>query len=217
MLIASGYKAFYEGCSGPEWQALLHGARDELVAQAHHQHKIYVETSNRLTYMAEALLRCYPASKFMHVHRHPYEVISSGMMRKWYCGSELDPLRIAPRHDDPFYSEWRSFTPLQKNAWFWWRVNSDALTFLEKKSPSQGISFKVKSIFECDIYRISQLFKFLGASMPDEKLIIKNIRKKLNAQKKGAFPASHKWPKDQIVAVQRIVGSTANKLGYQTS
>jgi hypothetical protein len=82
-LVKVAKDAYINGYPEDKWIDIVQSARDELIAYAHHKQKIYVETNNRLTFLAKALSKAFPKSKFIHLHRHPYEVIRSGMRRGW--------------------------------------------------------------------------------------------------------------------------------------
>jgi hypothetical protein len=215
VLLKAGYDAYFERCDNNKWGFLIHGARDELIAFANHNKKIYVETNNRLTYLSSAIALCYPCSKFIHLHRHPLEVIRSGMNRKWYSGGQLDNFRLRPREGDEFEDKWDSLSAIEKNAWLWARINVDSQKFINSLPENRGFELRADHIFEANIEKISDLYSFIEAAMPQEPKIKKTLKKKINAQKKMKFPKYNNWTEKEKTAVKKIVFPVAQILGYR--
>jgi hypothetical protein len=160
VLLKAGADAYLEGCECEKWEHYVHAARDELIAFANHQKKIYVEANNRLTFLAKALANTYPSSKFIHLHRHPFEVIRSGMRRNWYNGDSLDYTRLRPRPGDPLEDSWNMLSPLEKNAWNWSRTNDESRKFIQSLPDSRGFELRSDDIFNADLERIEKSQEF---------------------------------------------------------
>ena len=189
--------------------------RDEMVSFANFEGKIYVETNNNLTFLSDAFARAYPNSKFIHLHRHPYEVIRSGIRRRWYCGDRLDRFKIHPMSDDPCLKDWNSYSDIEKNAWHWKQVNQVAAAFIKKLHDYRGFTLPAKKLFEGDSKTIRNLFQFLGVKVPKKDKIQKTLKLKLNAQKTGLNWTSDEWLQEDKRRIITIVGTIAKDYGYQ--
>lgn len=118
-LVRASFEAYLEGPSiatSDHWRDLVWAARDDLVCEANRKGRIYVETNNRITYLAPVVARCFPESRFVHLHRHPYEVVRSGMRRGYYEGHDWDFARVRPRAAEPLAARWESLPRLEKCA-----------------------------------------------------------------------------------------------------
>jgi len=215
VLLKAGADAYQEGCETGKWSHFLHGARDEPIAFANNQGKIYVETNNRLTLLAKALAEAYPCSKFIHLHRHPFEVIRSGMRRNWYNGSPVDFSLLRPRKGEPINESWSAFSQIEKIAWSWYRINEESSSFIESMPGSRGFVLRAENLFNADMKNIQSLFDFIGVPMPPARKITKTLSKKLNAQRGGEFPRSDDWTAKEKAAIKKIVEPLATKLGYE--
>ena len=96
-------------------------ARYELIMHAYLTHRQYVETNNRITFFAEALLSVFPQARFIHLVRNPASFVRSGIRRGYYTGRTLhDAGRIVPRSDAV---PWPTMSQLEKVAWLWNETN----------------------------------------------------------------------------------------------
>ena len=214
-LVKASYDAFMEydrAGLGQLWDYLILSARDDYVFEANLQGKIYIETNNRLTYLAEALARAFPDSRFIHLHRNPYEVIYSALRRQWYCNHPWDFARISPKHGQPFADSWNSMTALEKNAWYWSKVNSHIINFFSSLPHGRKFVLPSSLLFNADEQILNNLFQFIGAEQPEIKAIYQALSKKLNAQ--DSVFVKKKWSKAEREIVINIVQDVALELGY---
>lgn len=191
--------------------------RDELVFRSFRDGFVYVETNNRLSYLAELLLELYPQSKFIFIHRNPYKYIRSGMRRNYYNGHLLDSARIIPNPSSEYADRWETMSTLEKVAWNWAAVNEICLNFIEKLPAKQQMVFSSESLFDADPALAKNLFNFTGSSQfhPPSGDIKRVMGKKYNAQKKGSFPRPKEWTVQQVSNVNGIIRPVAQRLGYQ--
>src|SRR5699024_945966 len=124
--------------------------RDELVFRSFRDGFVYVETNNRLTYIADLLLELYPQSKFIFIHRDPYQFIRSAMRRGYYSSHLRDSARIAPHPANDYAERWETMPALEKVAWNWTAVNQIGLDFIDKLPAEQRMSFSSGSLFNAD-------------------------------------------------------------------
>jgi hypothetical protein len=217
-LVKASFDAYMEGGDigrSERWRAVVLGARDDAVYNANRRGRIYVETNPRLTYLAPALATCFPASRFVHLHRHPYEVVRSWMRRGHYQGHSWDFVRLRPRPDEPLAGDWKSLPVLEKNAWHWARITSEALAFLDSLPASRTLDLRAEALFAGDPAAIGRLFDFVGTAVPRRDWITEVLGRKINAQRRGVYAAPKDWTESERAAVWARVGAVAERLGYE--
>ncbi len=216
-LTKASYDAYMESQESPDldtWKPRLLAARDDMIISATARSKIYAETNNRLTYLARPLSRLLPDSKFIHLYRHPYDVIRSGMRRGFYRNHPWDFCRVRPRRCDVAYDRWDRFSPLEKVAWYWARINEESLHFLENLPDSRGYSLASEALFDGETETVETLFRFAGARPPCQSDVKRVLGFKMNAQRSGDFPRPEEWSDEQLKQVNVIVNDVACRLGY---
>jgi len=164
--------------------------------------------------MANTLAEVFPDSKFIHLYRHPYAVIRSGMRRGFYQNHPWDFCRVRPLDHDSIYADWQYFTPLQKVAWYWASINEQSLCFLDTLPEHRKFALSSESLFSGDTAMITSLFDFVAAEQPEQKAIREVLGLKCNAQRSGDFPQADEWSSLQIQQVHTMVEKTAGRLGY---
>lgn len=210
---------YYKGeLASPDALKTLMYLRDELVFRSYRDGFIFVETNNRLTYVADLLLTLYPASKFIHIYRNPYEFIRSGMRRNYYSGHMRDYARIQPREDESSYYEgWKDFTDLEKVAWNWKEINKLCLDFMQDLPNHQKMSFSSEAFFNANSDLVNNLFTFIGSAYyrPPQSDVNRVMGTKYNAQKEGQFSRVTEWTTPQLKKVNSIITPVARKLSYE--
>ena len=217
-LVKATFDAFMErGANGwlEKWAPIALAARDDFVLDANAVGQVYVESNNRLTYIAEAMCEAFPASKFIFSHRDPYQVIRSGMQRGAYQGAGMawNFARIRPRPGERYHGEWESLNPLQKEAWRWAQVNQMAYDFFQTLPEPRRLELPAKTFFDGheSVYR--QVFEFVGVSCPPLDEIRKVMGRKMNAQ--AHFNGlSFQWTESTREQVRPIIEPVAKLLGY---
>lgn len=218
-LIKASFDAYLEGgdlAARAHWRDLVLAARDDLVRGANRLGKVYVETNNRLTYLAPVLATVFPASRFIHVYRDPFAFVRSAMRRGYYAGHNWDFARVRPRHDDPLASRWETLPKLECCAWLWWRTNADIRNWMATLPPSRRLSVRAEDLFAGDPGVLRDFFAICDSSVPSADRIREVLGAKLNAQQAGAFPEASGWTPRDRDAVWAYVGGLATELGYAT-
>ncbi|HZR81717.1 MAG TPA: sulfotransferase [Candidatus Binatia bacterium] len=217
-LVKASFDAYLEGpaiADSEKWRAVVYAARDDLVCEANRRGRIYVETNNRLTYLAPVLARCFPASRFIHLHRHPYEVVRSGMRRGYYESHNWDFARVRPRPGEPMAAAWDALPRLEKVAWYWARVNGESHAFVRSLPEGRGFDLNADALFAGDERTLRALFQFVGVEFPPVELVEEVLGQKINAAVRGSYPVPAEWTDEDRAAVWRQVGPTAEVLGYR--
>jgi hypothetical protein len=117
--------------------------------------------------------------------------------------------------DEPLADEWESLSPVEKSAWRWARINSDALAFLRALPESRKFNLPADALFSADEQTLVQLFAFIGADLPPKNRLEDVLGQRINAQKKGEFPLPSEWSERDRQAVQGRVAGVARELGYE--
>ncbi|HLC17243.1 MAG TPA: sulfotransferase [Thermodesulfovibrionia bacterium] len=214
-LVKASFDAFMQADKSlaEHWGSLVMYARDDYIFNANLHGKLYIETNNRLTYLASALARAFPDSRFIHLHRNPFEVIYSALRRQWYENHPWDFARIMPRQGDPFAESWNTMTALEKNAWYWAKVNELIIAFFQSLPDWRKFTLPSELLFKTDKQTIDALFEFIGAQIPQAMQIQQVISTKLNAQ--GGAPSLKTWTEQERETVKRITQKIAFQLGYE--
>lgn len=187
---------------------LVRAARDDLLSLAHRAGRIYVETNNKITFFAEALTRAYPKSKFVHLYRHPGDVVRSGMRRDWYAGHLADIGRITMRDRD----RWAELSRLERIAWLWNETNTYIEQFLSGLEPERHVSVASEQMFSDPAVPL-ELCEFAGATDISISHVKRMHRRRVNVQITGDFPKYAAWSEEQKQAL-RLWCPLAPKYGY---
>jgi len=217
-LLWASHQAYVSGVSdadGDEWQNVVLSARDDHVADAAHLGKTYVEANARLTFLAPVLARAFPASRFIHLHRCPFEFVRSGMARGYYQGHDTDLARITPLPGDPACADWDGWSAIQKVAWLWARTNDFVHDFFETLPRERTLRLDARGLLNGAPSVISELFDFIDAPPPPAAQVRRVIERKLAANGRRAGTRGMNLSVADCDAVWRIVADVAPSLGYQ--
>ena len=174
----------------------------------------YAETSPQLTFLAPILFHLYPQARFIHLVRHPYAVIRSGMRRGWYQDHPADATRLIPKADDPLAGRWQSLPRIDKIAWLWAETNRWITTFMRDLPPQQRLTLQAESLFAAEPSTLESLYPFVSSPLPPPRKIQRILGRQLNAQKTGHFPPPQEWDERMRQDVWHWVGDIAESLGY---
>lgn len=218
-LVKASFEAYMDTSNdwGKRWSRVILSARDDFVLAANADGRVYVETNYRLTYLSRAIAHSFPDSKFIFLHRDPYKVIRSGMRRGYYHGlhQAWNFARIRPRPEEKHFDSWNSFSPLQKNAWRWTKVNDYAVGFFQQMPDSRCMKLRSEDLFSNDLSVYDRIFGFIGVERPEAHRIEQVLNKRINAQD-HYDGRSFEWTGEKRDSVQPIIQDTAERLGYRT-
>lgn len=179
------------------------------------QRLVYVETSNRLTYIAPSLSQFFPHSMFIYLYRNPTDIVRSGMRRNYYTGHPWDLYRITPRRDDPFVNRWNSWSSFEKCCWYWKAVNEFSLEFLKFLLPERQFLLPSEVLFNQDFDKLQELFEWIGAKAPGRSEMSEVLSVHHNEQQEGDFPKWPEWKSDLRMCMTEIIRPVALELGYE--
>ncbi|MDQ7047716.1 MAG: sulfotransferase [Sulfurovum sp.] len=188
-------------------------SREDLLYKTYLHDKTYVETNNRITFLAPAIKYIFPNAKFVHVYRHPGEFIRSGIRRGYYKSESIHETgRLVPLEDSSYYTKWSNFDDIQKVAWLWNETNTFVDDYL--MTLDEGDYFKF-NFNELNTENIVKLMSFLDVDDINKETIENSINKPTNIQKTGSFPKYNQWKKDDKQKVIDICGHLSLKYGYK--
>ncbi len=189
-------------------------AKAQAITEADRDGRIYAETSNRFTYLAPALADVLPRAKFIHLHRHPAEVVRSGMRRGWYVNHPGDRHRLRPAPEDLFHKQWNDLDAFSKCCWYWHAVNQVAIRFVEALAPQRSFQLRFDHLISPDAADRLPLWDFLEVDAPSSSAVEATIQQRANRQRFGHFPPVADWSPQQWAVLHGIAGTTMDALGY---
>jgi hypothetical protein len=223
-------QAFHE----PEPRLLMEGkvAYDDLDIRWPVYKKVFTEArceplgrcAVRRKYYAEAAL--YPAlgpliadllprSRFIHLYRHPGDVVRSGMRRGWYQNHPWDQYRVEPVRDTPVRAAWDTeWDAFAKVCWYWHRINECLLEFTGGLSADRVLRLRFEDFTNPEATGWRKVFDFIDVEAPDEAQVRAVLGERANEQSSGEFPRFSEWSSEQHDTLERIAGVTMRRLGY---
>jgi len=188
-------------------------AREDLLYKTYLHNKLYIETNNRITFLAPAIKYLIPNAKFVHLYRHPGEFIRSGIRRGYYkSNSEHELGRLVPQKGDKYFDSWESFDDIQRIAWLWNETNSFIEKYLQSIDTRDYLQFNFNNL---TIDNINKLLKFINIDDISEATIKDFIVKPINVQNTGTFPSYNEWKKEDKEKVIEIYGELSQKYGFE--
>ncbi len=185
--------------------------REKLLYLCYLHKKIFIETNNRITFLAPVIKTLIPNAKFIHIYRHPGEIIRSGMRRNWYHSDSSHELgRIQPLQSSEYYKVWNKLSQIEKIAWMWNETNEFIETFLAEVANDHKLKIDFNQLQNLDVNRLSV---FTGAKLKVSK-IKKELSSPVNVQKSGEFPHYENLENEEKEKIKQICGSLASKYGY---
>lgn len=210
-LISASYADIWNAPS--KYRTTFESARFLPIARTSLNGKVYCEATN-LVYFAPAIAQSLPNALFLHLHRHPADVVRSGMSRGWYRCHEWDEYRLRPPQGTTWSSAWDTCDPFTKICWFWNATNEFILRFGERLTPDRVLTLSSEQLWSTDDDAWKSLFRFLGVAVPESHRAREVLRTRHNAQPLRPFPAFDDWTREQQSRLLHIAGATMTKLGY---
>lgn len=161
-------KAYEVGNTQKEpFQLAFDAARYESIRDSYINGKLYVETNNRITFLADSISELYPNAKFIHLYRKPESFVKSGLSRNWYSGKHIhDEGRIISK--DTAY--WQSLSDEEKIAWLWNETNQWIENFKTSLPANRILTVRAEDFFISPAIT-SKMLQFIGASdIPEDSI-----------------------------------------------
>ena len=207
-------RAYHEVYDSPaEFRAIFCEARTKLITAARMRGRVYAETSARMTFFAPIIWKLMPRAKFVHLFRHPADVIRSGMRRGWYDGHAADESRITPVPGSEAHSQWDSWSRFEKICWYWSAYHEFSIKFCDESDHSRILLINSDDLFDPESGKWREVFSLIGVAAPPESQAREALSVRHNAQLQGDFPKLEEWSLEQKQTLERIAGATMAKLG----
>jgi hypothetical protein len=170
-------------------EAAFLAGRYELIRNSFLEGKTYVETNNRLSFLAPGIAKAFPKARFVHLIRHPEAFVRSGIQRKWYSNEHLTdegriqvPLSLS------------SLSEEEKIAWLWNTTNEEIAKFGELLPKDKFIEIQSESLFK-SLETNRSLFSFLQLEYPGDSFILNAQQRPKNSSRKNPAQVSltGKW------------------------
>jgi hypothetical protein len=192
---------------------VLKSAREELLHEAVRYGQAFVETNNRITFLAPAAATAFPEARFIHLIRHPADIVRSGIRRGWYSGQHAHDLgRIEPVPGTPAAEGWRERDPIWKIGWMWNETNAFIDRFLATLPEERYIRSRAEVLFN-DVDEAERLVRFCGIAPADAAHVRALLSRPVNAQRTGDFPKVDQWT-DAQRELLRDAAPLATAYGY---
>lgn len=208
------YERNYSKCNDSEKELIKEmflAGREEVFLQAMKVEKNIVFTDSRMTFFAEVIFDLFPKAKFVHLHRHPGDVVRSGLNRGWYTlDSQSELNRIEPQEDSPYYNEWDEMSSVEKNAWLWSETNQWILDFFDKVPEDQKMEL---SFDRWSAEVIHEFCSFCNVDLSTSK-IERRMSKKVNIQKHQKVGHYTTWSAEDRKKLKDITQEVSDKLSY---
>ena len=188
-------------------------ARADRLAWARLRGRVYVEATNMISF-APMIAREMPRARFIHLHRHPGDVVRSGMRRGWFGPHPWDRYRIEPVGNDPAHAQWASWDAFHKICWVWQAVNRFLLDFTDSVTADRVLTLGFNDMVNPTSDVQERLFSFIGVRRPADEAIRQVLSVRDNAQEHGDFPKYHAWSDQQRLILRDIAGPVMERLGY---
>ncbi len=207
----SAYARVWHEPSG--YRKLFEKARRGYLAWAAWRGKVYAE-GTAVKYLAPVIADVVPGAKFLHLYRHPAEVVRSAMRRGWFDHHPLDAYRPRPVAKDPAYEAWAGWDPFARNCWMWRADNEFFLRLKRFVAEDRFLSLAFEDFVEPATGAYRHIFEFLGVACPAPDVVWKVLAVRYNEQTSGSFPQPGDWPDPLRETLWAIAGETMEKLGY---
>lgn len=214
-LLPERQAAFAEVYQRPgHFLAIFRRARRLPITHSFLRGKVYAETSARLTFFAPVICNALPRARFVYIHRHPAEVVRSGMRRRWYDGHPADRWRIVPPPGSVESQQWSDWSTFEKVCWYWKAYNRFALDFLARHGHARVFVLPFVAFARRDTSTFARLFEFLGVEPLSEQTMVQVLTQRFNRQEAGEFPEPDRWDAWMRQRLIQICQSEMAELGY---
>lgn len=209
------YRRAYSGVMNrpDRYRRLFERARRRLISRECPNGEVYAEAT-LLKFFAPVIAEMLPNAKFLHLHRHPGEVVRSAMRRRWYLDNPLDRYRLVPSPTDPACGLWRHWDSFQKACWLWHVENQYFLDLAQTLGNDRVLRLPFDQWIDPRTGEYRRIFDFIGIDPPELGAVSRILGMKYNRQVDGEFPHYEQWTDVQKQSLCEIAATTMNHLGY---
>ena len=169
----------------------------------------YLETNNHITFFAYAIAELLPQARFIHIHRHPGDFVSSGLKRSWFQENSAAIRQIEPSEHDSAVS-WSVLNPIQKIGWLWNETNEFIEDFKSTVPKERVFTFNFS---EMNVESLNELITFTEAKVSESK--VKSLmKKKINSQHFKSSELYESWNSKDKQDLAEVCNPLASRYGY---
>ena len=165
----------------------------------------FIDSSNLYIYFLDALCLLNPDIKIILTVRNGKDFVRSAFSRQWH---KQHSFGTVPLRSDPYFAQWSSLTPIQKNAWIWsWR-NRRALEGLRGVPEQQKLLLRIEDIHKQET--LDMLEAFAGKKAADRNA----AAGRYNANPGFSLPPKEEWTERQTNEFNAVAGDLMRFFGY---
>lgn len=191
---------------------------------------VWIDCSNKLSWLIEPILLVFPQSKFVLIVRDGRKVTSSfyhKLSDEMYDDRSVavldawlkEPMRVPmpppekkywwkiPQTGQDFHEDFPRFDQFERCCYHWRQANLNVLESFKNLSPVQHATFKLEEL-TADKSRLKALLEFTG--VPYDERYFELLQKPQNV----IFPMDFKLSLKEQDSFNRIAGDLQNQLGY---
>ena len=159
----------------------------------------YAEVNVYLPTFVDELRRIFPGAKFIHLHRHPAQVVRSLMDRDWYDTPEDHAHPCLTKADASKLNQF------ERVCQYVAETNERLLQVCDERIGLEELTRNTESL-QSVMHRLGIPFHSrLGSHL---------CKTVINDSKRHDFKQPEQWTLDQIFTYQRLIGGIAQTLGY---
>ena len=213
-LVRQYRRAYSDVMTRPDrYRRLFERARRSLISRVCSNGGVYAEAT-LLKFFAPVIADMLPNAKFLHLHRHPGEVVRSGMRRRWYLDNPVDRYRLVPAPADPAYGSWAQWDSFQKVCWLWHVENRYFIDLAQTLGSDRVFQLQFDQWIDRRTGEYRRIFDFIGVEPPEPGAVSHVLGTKYNRQVDGEFPRFEQWTDAQKRSLWEIATTTMTRLGY---
>ena len=198
------------------YRRLFEGARRRLISRECPNGEVYAEAT-LLKFFAPVIAEMLPNAKFLHLHRHPGEIIRSAMRRRWFQDNPLDRYRIVPQPGDWAHQHWQDWDAFSKSCWTWHAENEYFLRLVQNIGADRVLQLPFDEWTDRSTGAYERVFDFIDIDPPDRGSAQTVLNVKHNEQTSGSFPTYEQWTASQRQTLAEIASDTMDQLGYSNT
>lgn len=213
-LVRQYRRAYSAAMTNPNrYRRLFERARRRLILRACPNGEVYAEAT-LLKFLAPVIAELLPNAKFLHLHRHPGEIVRSAMRRRWFQDNPLDRYRIVPQPGDWAHQHWQDWGAFSKSCWTWHAENKYFLRLAQNIGADRVLQLPFDEWTDRSTGAYERVFDFIAIDPPDRGSAQTVLNVKHNEQTSGSFPTYDQWNSAQKQTLVEIAGDTMDQLGY---
>lgn len=193
--------------------------------------KLWIDSSNKLTWLVEPLAELFPEARFLLMVRDGrkvsgsfyyklseeiYDDRSTGILTRWLSSRTATPVPPPekkywwniPQLGQPFHVEFPTFDQFQRICYHWQECNRFALHVLEKIPAAQRMIIKLEDVV-ANVDILKSTLAFIGTEYDD------NYPTFLETPQNVFFPMDFKLTSEQLEQFDAICAPMMKTLGYE--